>query len=137
LVKLAAGVEVISVFFVSAVLAKQGPMVAAVAQSINIGVVFAENLEVALSLSDNTFDNIICLDSKRLLSISCAVIFAVATGTLEIPFLRDSLLCILGVLDHFSGDALPASSVSAAHHDDRLSLTEVEAVLAVEAVQFD
>ena len=52
LVNLAAGVKVISVFFVSAVFAKQGSMVAAVAQSINIGVVFAENLEVALSLSN-------------------------------------------------------------------------------------
>ena len=99
--------------------------------------VFAENLEVALSLSDNTFGKIICLNRKRLFSISCAIIFAVATRTLEIAFLRDSSLGILGVLDHFSGDALPASSVSAAHHDNRLSCTQVEAVLAVEAVQFD
>ena len=61
MVNLAAGVEVISVFFVSAVFAKQGSMVAAVAQSINIGVVFAENLEVALSLSNLAFDKIINL----------------------------------------------------------------------------
>jgi hypothetical protein len=52
LVNLAAGVEVISVLFIGAIFAKYGSMVAAVAQSINIVVVFAENLEVALSLSN-------------------------------------------------------------------------------------
>ncbi len=52
LIKLATGIEVISVFFVSAVLAKKGPVVAAVALSISIWVVFAENLEVSLCLSN-------------------------------------------------------------------------------------
>jgi hypothetical protein len=61
LVNLAADVEVISVFFVGAIFAKYGSVVAAVAQSINIGVVFAENLEVILSLSNLAFGKFIDL----------------------------------------------------------------------------
>ena len=79
LVKLATGVQVIGVFFVSAILAKKGPVVAAVALSISIWVVFAENLEISLTISDNTFYNNIGLNNKRLFSISIAVIFGLTS----------------------------------------------------------
>ena len=69
LVDLATEVQVICVFFVRAVFAKKYSMFAAVALSINIGVVFAENLKVLLSLSDLGFDSIIDLDRHSLLSI--------------------------------------------------------------------
>jgi hypothetical protein len=76
---LAAGVEVICVLFVSAILAKQGPVVAAIPQSINIRVVFAENLEISLILSNQVFDKNINLYRGRLLSVKCTIIFAFAT----------------------------------------------------------
>ena len=69
LVDLTAEVGVICVFFVRAVIAKKYSMFAAVALSINIGVVFAENLKILLSLSNLCFDSIIDLDRHSLLSI--------------------------------------------------------------------
>jgi hypothetical protein len=65
--------------FVSAVLAKQGSVVAAVTQSINIRVIFAENLEISLILSNQVFDKYINLYSGRLLSVKSAIIFALAS----------------------------------------------------------
>jgi hypothetical protein len=76
---LAAGVEVICVLFVSAVLAKQGPVVATIPQSINIWVVFADNLEISLILSNQVFDKYINLYSGRLLNFNSTIIFALAT----------------------------------------------------------
>jgi hypothetical protein len=76
---LAAGVEMICVLFVSAVLAKQGPVVAAVTQSINIWVIFAENLEISLILSNQVFDKYINLYSGRLLNVNSTIIFAPAS----------------------------------------------------------
>ena len=96
-------------------------MVAAVTQSISFGMVFAENLEITLSLRNYTFDNIIDFDRHRLLSIRCPIIFALTTGTLEFTLLCNSSLCILWVLDHFSGDTLSASSVFAAYHKNWLA----------------
>jgi hypothetical protein len=69
LVDLATEVEVICVFFICAVFAKKSSMFAAVALSKNIGVVFAENLKVLLSLSNLGFDSIIDFDRHSLLSI--------------------------------------------------------------------
>jgi hypothetical protein len=69
LVDLTAEVGVICVFFVRAVIAKKYSMFAAVALSINIGVVFAENLKVLLSLSNLGFDSIIDFDRHSLFSI--------------------------------------------------------------------
>ena len=70
LVDLATEVEVICVFFIRAVFAKKYSMFATVPQSINIGVVFAENLKIVLDLSNLGFDNIINFDWHRLLSIN-------------------------------------------------------------------
>ena len=39
-------------------------MVGAVTHSMDVWVIFAENLEVSLSLSDDSFDNIVGLDSN-------------------------------------------------------------------------
>jgi hypothetical protein len=79
LIKLAAGVEVICVLFIGAVLAKQSPVVAAVTQSINIWMIFAENLEISLILSNQVFDKYINLYSGRLLNVNSTIIFALAT----------------------------------------------------------
>ena len=69
LVDLTTEVEVICVFFIRAVFAKKYSMFATVPQSINIGVVFAENLKVLLSLSNLGFDSIIDFDRHSLFSI--------------------------------------------------------------------
>jgi hypothetical protein len=127
----------ISVLFVSAILAQEGSMVAAVSQSINIGVIFAENLEITLSLSNNTFDNIIFFYRHSLLCIDHTVIFGLATGAFIISLQCDSSLLILWTLDHFSSDTLSTSSVSAAYHHYRFSRREIEPMLAVEAIQLD
>jgi hypothetical protein len=70
LVDLTTGVEMICVLLVSAIFAKKYSMFATVPQSINIGVVFAENLKIVLDLSNLGFDNIINFDWHRLLSIN-------------------------------------------------------------------
>ena len=61
MIEWATGVKMICMFFVSAILAKKGSVVAAVVQSIRVWVVFAENLEISLSLSNLAFDEIIDL----------------------------------------------------------------------------
>jgi hypothetical protein len=66
----------ISVFFVSTISAEQISMVTAVSLSINIGVIFAENLEIAYTLTDHTFHNIVWLKHQRKFSISVAIKFA-------------------------------------------------------------
>jgi hypothetical protein len=98
--------------------------------------VFAENLEITLCLSNKTFGKIVDPDLHSLLSINSPVIFGLATRTFKITFLCYSSLCILGVLDHFSCDTLSASSIFTADHENRLSCSKIEAMLALKAVQF-
>ena len=124
-------------FFNSTILANQGSMVAAVSLSILIRVVFAENLKITLIIRYYTFYYNIGLNYKRLISITIAVIFWLTSWTIKFTFLGYSFFRILRILDHFSGHTMSASRVSATNHIYRFSWCQVEAMLAVEAFQFD
>jgi hypothetical protein len=111
-------------------------MIAAITHRMNVWVVFTEYLEISFSLSDDTFGKFIGLNNKRLISISRAIIFGLASRALEFTLLCNPFFCIMGILDHFSGDTLSACSLSTAYHHNRLSFCKVEPVLTIEAIQF-
>ena len=135
MVKLSTCIKMISMFFVSAILAKQGSMVGTVSQSITVGVVFAENLEVVISLSDNIFDINIYFNRHSLLNISCPIIIGLTTGTLEFTLLSYSSLTILWIFYHFCCDTFSARCVSATNHNYWFFCCKIEVMLAVEAIQ--
>ncbi len=68
--------------------------------------------------------------------VHSTIIFALAPRTFKFTFFRDAFLSILLVLDHLGSDALPASSLATAEHDNWLSGDQVEPVLAVKAIKF-
>ena len=73
-----ASFQVICMLIESTVLAKQSSMVATIALSICVWVIFAIYQEIILILIDETFDDVINLDRHRLVSIEKAIILALA-----------------------------------------------------------
>ena len=129
-------IQVICVLFISTIFAEQSSMVAAIAQSIDIRVIFAINQEMILILCNETFDNVIRLDKYSLVSLNRVIVFAMTSCTFELAFLCKPLLCILRILNHFCCYTLSACSASTTKHHNRLSCSQVEPVLAIETVQF-
>jgi hypothetical protein len=79
LIKLMTRIQVICVLFISTILAEQSSMVAAIAQSIDIRVIFAINQEMILILCNETFDNVIRLDKYSLVSLNRVIVFAMTS----------------------------------------------------------
>ena len=73
-----ASFQVICMLIESTVLAKQSSMVATIALSICVWVIFAIYQEAILILINETFDDVINLDKYRLISIEKAIILALA-----------------------------------------------------------
>jgi hypothetical protein len=79
LVQLVAYIQVICVLFYKTNVANQGPMVTAVPLSIGFWMIFAKNLEIILSLTNETFDHVVDLDWHRQISFNRTIVFAVAS----------------------------------------------------------
>jgi hypothetical protein len=74
------------------------------------------------------------LEKQRLISFYIAVPLALTFRALELTLSGDPSRPILRVGYHFRSDTVPASSVSAAHHDYRLPVRHVEPVAAIKAI---
>jgi hypothetical protein len=79
LVQLVARIQVICMLFIKTIFAHQGSVGTTVPLSIGFWMIFAKNLEIILSLTNETFDNIVDLDWHRQISFNRTIVFALAS----------------------------------------------------------
>ena len=123
-------------FLICAVFAKKYSVITTIFHSQYFWVVFTQNLEVVQSLSNHIFNNIVNLEWHRRVIIDLIVGLRMTTRAIKFTLFHDTLLTVLLVLNHLCSDTMSASCLTTANHDDGLSCSKIESVLAVEASIF-
>jgi uncharacterized membrane protein (Fun14 family) len=128
-------IQMISVLFVGAILAKQSSMVNAIPLSIGFWMILAKYLKVFLILFDKGLDNVIYLDRYGLISVEKTIVLALTTRAFKLALLSKPLGRVFLVFDHLCRDTHSACSFPTTVQDDRLSLGPIEPQLTIEAAQ--
>jgi hypothetical protein len=93
--------------------------------------ILTEYLVYILSLSKNIFDMLIYFERELLLCIEIAVVIAMAVCTFKVIFLCYTSLSILRGFDHLRFNARFTGIHTAAKHNNRLSRSMIESLLAL------
>ena len=110
-------------------------MIAAKVICMGFRMILTKNLVFILSLSKQIFDLLIYFDKELLISIKIAVVIAMAVCAFKVIFFCYTLFSILRGFDHLGFYTRSTGIHTAAKHNNRLSRSKIESLLAFKTAQ--